>query len=116
MPIPGDYTLNLFRGRAAKRRAQLFQDADATLPVDLTGCTPAAGITTPDGKLTLACAVVVEDGITAADGWVDITITDEQAALLTGRYYTWTMGVTDSQEDWNPCLKGAVIVQADDSL
>lgn len=114
--IPGDYTLNLFRGRAVTWRSQLFQDAAATLPVDLTGCTPAAGISTPAGKIELACAVVVEGAIDATDGWVEISITAEQAADLTGTLYSWTLGVEDSLGDWNPCLKGPVNVQIDDSL
>lgn len=114
--IPGDYTINLFRGRAETIRCQLFQDATATLPVILTGCTPAAGIATPGGNIELACAVVVEDGIDATDGYVDVTITAEQSALLTGTLYRWTMGITDSLDEWNPCLQGPVQVMTDDSL
>lgn len=114
--IPGDYSLTLFRGRAETWRAQLFQDAAATLPVDLSGCTPSAGISTPDGKIELACAVVVEGAIDATDGWVEIAITAPQSADLTGTLYSWTLGITDSQGDWNPCLKGPVNVQKDDSL
>ncbi len=114
--IPGDYTLNLFRGRAETWRAQLFQDAAATEEVDLTGCTPLAGISTPDGKIDLTCAVVVEGAIDATDGWVEISITAEDSALLTGTLYSWTLGITDSLGDWNPCLKGPVMVQKDDSL
>lgn len=114
--IPGDYTLTLFRGRASTWRAQLFQDTAATLPVDLTGCTPVAGISTPAGKIDLACTVVVESAIDATDGWVEISITDEQAADLTGTLYSWTLGIEDSLGDWNPCLQGPVIVKKDDSL
>lgn len=113
---PGDYTLTLFRGRAETWRAQLFQDAAATLPVDLTGCTPEAGISTPAGKLELACTVVEEGAIDATDGWVEISITAGQSADLTGTLYSWTMGITDSQDDWNPCLQGPVNVKKDDSL
>lgn len=114
--IPGDYTLQLFRGRARTWRAQLFQDAAATQTVDLTGCTPVAGISTPDGKIELACTVVDDAATDPEDGWVEISITDEQAALLTGTLYSWTLGVEDSGGDWNPCLKGPVLVETDDSL
>ena len=114
--IPGDYNLTIYRGRAERWRMQLFQDSPPTLPVILTGCTPVAGITTPDGKIELDCAVVVEDGITAEDGWVEVAITAEDSALLTGTLYPWTAGIIDSQADWNPCLKGSAHVLTDDSL
>lgn len=114
--IPGDYTLQLFRGRARTWRAQLFQDAEATQTVDLTGCTPVAGITTPAGKIELACTVVDEEGIDPEDGWVEISITAGQAEDLTGTLYSWTMGIEDSLGDWTPALKGPVLVETDDSL
>lgn len=114
--IPGDYTIQLLRGRAEIIRCQLFQDKAATLPVDLTGCTPAAGISTPAGNVPLDCDVVEEGAIDATDGYVDVTVTAEQAADLTGSFYSWSLGITDSLGDWNPCLQGPVLVNPDPSL
>lgn len=114
--IPGDYNLTIYRGRAERWRMQLFQDSPPTRPVDLTGCTPVAGIGRLAGKIDLECTVVVEDGITAEDGWVEVAISAEDSALLTGTLYPWTAGILDSQEDWNPCLQGDVHVLTDDSL
>jgi hypothetical protein len=114
---PGNFTLTLFRGRARKWRARLWQDREKTQLVPLDGCTPVAGISLAGGeRIELACSVV-EDEENAPDGrLVEITISAEQAALLTGTYYSWTLGVEDSAGDWNPCLKGPVQVTTDDSL
>ena len=114
----GDYNLEIFRGRARTWWAQLFQDDDGTDPVDLTGCTPVAGIRLADGTtLELAAEVVDEevDGevIAPTDGWIKVSITAEQSATLAGSYYTWSAGILDTLNDWNPALEGAARVKDD---
>jgi hypothetical protein len=115
--IPGQTTIEIFRGRARTWRAECCQDAAGTQPVNFTGCTAEAAIKLPDGtKIELAAAPVEEEGITLEDGWLEFSITDEDAALLTGTLYPWGCTVIDSLGDANPVLQGNVIVLVDTTL
>lgn len=115
--IAGEYTIEIFRGRGRTWRAQCFQDDAGTQVVDFTGCSAVAAILLPSGdKVALAAAPVEEDGITLQDGWLEFSITDENAALLPGTFYPWGCTVIDSLGDPNPILQGNVIVKTDPSL
>lgn len=116
--LAGQQDIIIYRGRAQWWPFQLWMDEDRTQPIDLTGCTPLAGITLASGeKLELAAEVFTGEleGIqfTPEKGCIKVSITDEQAALLTGTDYAWMAGVIDTVGDWNPCLEGRAEVRRD---
>ena len=117
--IPGDYTLHVLRGRSLRFRLECFSDADATVLVDLTGCTVEAAIRPVSGdapQVPLTATVVDADGVTPEDGVIEIAAAAEDTALLTGTYYEWTVVVTDTLGDPREILRGAVKVRIDPNL
>ncbi len=117
--IAGDYTLEVWRGNADTWYGIAYQDAAATQPTNLTGCTGEAAIRPPGGgspQIPLTLEIPDDEDHPAAAGWFKVSITDANAALLTGSFYQWTAVIIDTLGDRNPMLKGPVNVMIDDTL
>jgi hypothetical protein len=88
-------TLDVIRGYPLRALVSLFQDAAATVPVDLTGCicTGAIGRALEGGALVTLTVTLTD----AANGEMLVEADAESTELLTGSAYHWDLCIADSE-------------------
>lgn len=108
MATPGNYPLKLYRGDTYRWQFKLWDDAEKTIPTDLTGVTPKAEIRDkPSGtvKATIACTVV-------APNIIDAVLSAADCALLPAKGQ-WDLQLTYTDGDVATVLAGTVDVTLD---
>lgn len=108
MATPGAYSLSLYRGDTYRWQFKLWDDADKTVPTDLTGVTPKAEIRDkPSGvvKASLACTIVVPNII-------DALLSAADCGNLPAKG-VWDLQLTYADGDIATVLAGSVDVTAD---
>lgn len=105
---PGKYDLKLYRGDTYRWRFVLWQDANHSVPTDLTGCTAKSEIRDKSGgvvKVTMECTIVLPN-------YVDVYLSDELCATLnTGG--VWDLQLTTAGGDVFTVLAGQVVLTGD---
>jgi hypothetical protein len=106
--MPGGYSLNIYRGDDHAWRFTLWQDAEKTLPVDLTGQSVKAEIRDrPAGDVVQVLEVAV-----TLPNTIDVVLRHQQTSQLiaSGR---WDMQLTDGSGWVSTVLAGNVKVTGD---
>jgi hypothetical protein len=87
MTTPAPYRLMIYRGDSYAWQFNLWSDCAKTMPVDLTGCTPAAEIrTVPGGTLLLTMATTV-----TLPNSINMTLTAAQSHSLPVGSSSWDL-------------------------
>lgn len=104
---PGKYDLNVYRGDSCSWRFTVWQDAAATVPLDLTGVTPAAEVRNgPGGTIYVALP------LTITSNHVDVVLSAQNSQKLPAKG-VWDLQLTFPNGDVRTIVGGAVTVTAD---
>ena len=106
--LPGEFPLTLYSGDSYAWRFTLWQDANRTIPSDLTDATALAQIkTAPGGTLLVNMATTI-----VAPNFVDVVLSAAQSGALPITGGSWDLQITQDA-DVRTVLKGPVTVQED---
>ena len=86
---PGKYDLRLYRGDTYRWRFVLWQDANHSVPTDLTGCVAKSEIRDKSGgtiKASMVCTIVLPN-------YVDVYLSDEVCSTLNSSG-VWDLQIT----------------------
>jgi hypothetical protein len=104
--MPQDYPLYLYRGDSYSWQFVLWLDAGRTQPMDLTGVTVAATISSKYGLVPLLC--------TTAGNTITVTLSAANSALLTVTTTSaWDLQLTYPSGEVHTIVAGTVFVRAD---
>jgi hypothetical protein len=109
--LPGVVDLELYRGDTARYQFVLWQDANKTIPFDLTGSVPAAQIRdrADSGRVVvqLACSIALPNTVNVA------LLAADSAALPANCRGVWDLQITAASGDVTTVVAGNVAVTSD---
>jgi hypothetical protein len=107
--MPGEFTLDIYRGDTKRWQFKLWNDVNNTDPLDLTGVTAKSEIRDkPSGKkiIPLACSITVPNII-------NVVLSKALSETLTISKGSWDLQLTHAGGDVTTVIAGPVVVTAD---